>query len=180
MNDRNLGLDQNIEEKAFRKKARYRKSINHFVEHYKSTRIGAGDFLTQNGRLQFTPEGDIEFRGVKREDSNQLIQEWDRWIRDLRTTNQDHVRNAASHAQPICSEHLDVYYRDQVVAESEITSLENSSKKLADSEQELIFLTQKRRAERNAQDDSKDWYPTSKPLCLLCPHLIVLLLPLSS
>ncbi|KAG0047467.1 hypothetical protein BGZ89_004922 [Linnemannia elongata] len=45
----------------------------------------------------------------------------------------------------MCSEHLDVYYRDRIVAESEITSLENSSKKLADSEQELIFLTQKRR-----------------------------------
>lgn len=129
-------------------------------ESYKSTRIGAGYFLSQHGRLKFTLEGYIGFRGVKREDSNQLIQEWDRWIRDLRTSSHDHVRNAASHAQFMCSEHLDVYYRDRVVAESEITSLENSSKKLADSEQELIFLTQKRRAKSNAQDDSEDRYPT--------------------
>lgn len=74
---------------------------------------------------------------MKRQDSNQLIHEWDRWIRDFR-------RNG-KHAPSMCSEPLDDYYRDRVVAESEITSLENSSKKLADSEQALISLTQKRR-----------------------------------
>ncbi|KAG9069617.1 hypothetical protein KI688_010521 [Linnemannia hyalina] len=45
-------------------------------------------------------------------------------------------------------------------APSEITSLENSSKKLADSEQELISLAQKRRAKRNAQEDRGDRYYT--------------------
>ncbi|KAF9343438.1 hypothetical protein BGX26_005715, partial [Mortierella sp. AD094] len=64
----------------------------------------------------------------------------------------------------MCSEHLDAYYRDRVVAESEITTLENSSKKLADSEQELIFLAQKRRDERNAQEVSGGQYFTSKRL----------------
>jgi hypothetical protein len=112
---------------------------------YKSTRIGAGYFLRQHGRLKFTPEGYISFRGLNREDSNHLIQEWDRWIRDLQDSSHEHVRNAATHAPSMCSEHLDAYYRDRVIAESEITSLENSSKKLADSEQEPILLTQKRR-----------------------------------
>ncbi|KAF9907757.1 hypothetical protein EC991_010627 [Linnemannia zychae] len=130
--------------------------MSQWRENYKSTRIGAGYFLGQHGRLKFTPEGYISFRGVSREDSSQLMQEWDRWIRDLQGSSHEHVRNAAAHAPSMCREHLDAYYRDRVVAESEITSLENSSKKLADSEQELILLTQKRRAKRNAQDDSED------------------------
>jgi len=114
-------------------------------DNFNSARIGAGYFLSQQGQLTFTPEGYIGFRAVKREDSRQLIQEWNRWIRDLRSSPYLHVRIAASAAPSLCSEHLDGYYRDRVVAESEITSLENSSKKLADSEQELIYLTQKRR-----------------------------------
>ncbi|KAF9991412.1 hypothetical protein BGZ79_004542, partial [Entomortierella chlamydospora] len=120
-----------------------------------STRIGSGYFLSQQSQLKFTPEEYIGFRAVKREYSNQLIQEWDRWIRDLRASSYLHVRIAASAAPSLCSEHLDAYYRDRVVAESQITSLENSSKKLADSEKELIHLTQKLRAQRNGQVEDR-------------------------
>lgn len=41
-----------------------------------SARAGAGYFLSQQGRLSFTPEDYIEFRALKREDSNKLLQEW--------------------------------------------------------------------------------------------------------
>ncbi|KAF9405408.1 hypothetical protein BGZ76_006584, partial [Entomortierella beljakovae] len=116
-----------------------------------STRMGSGYFLSLQGQLKFTPEGYIRYRAVKRENSNMLMQEWDRWIQDLRASSYAHVRIAASAASSLCSKHLDAYYSDRVVAESEITSLENSSLMLAYSEKELIHLTQKYRAKRNSQ-----------------------------
>lgn len=114
-------------------------------DHLNSARVGAGYFLSQQGRLIFTPEGYIEFRALRREDSEKLLQEWDRWIRDLRNCPFEHVKIAAGLAPSMRRKDLEAYYREQVVTESEITSLENSSKKLADAEQELISLAQQRR-----------------------------------
>ncbi|KAF9585860.1 hypothetical protein BGW38_000416, partial [Lunasporangiospora selenospora] len=65
-----------------------------------------------------------------------------RWIQQLRTSKYDHIKKAAANAQPMNQEHLDSYYRDRVVIENNITSLENSFKKLADLKQEFKYLSQ--------------------------------------
>ncbi|KAF9175538.1 hypothetical protein BGX20_004425 [Mortierella sp. AD010] len=129
---------------------------NDWKEFFKTGRIGAGYFLTQKGRLSLSPEGYIKYRAVKREESDRLLHEWDRWILDLQNHDHEYLRSAGDKAPPMYKDHLDAYYRERVVAESEISSLENSSTMIGDSEKELISLSQKRRAKRNAQDGSED------------------------
>ncbi|KAF9904570.1 hypothetical protein BX616_001247 [Lobosporangium transversale] len=129
---------------------------------FNQARVGAGYFLSQQGRLKFTPEGYIGFRALRRQDSTKLLQEWDRWIRDLRCSPFEHVKKAANLASAMCIKHLDDYYRDRVISESEIISLENASEKLADSEQELILLSRERREKRNSQEVDSIQYSTIK------------------
>lgn len=97
-----------------------------------SERVGVGYFLSQR-RL-------YRNLALRCEDSNKLLQEWHRWIWDLQNCPYEHVKIAAGLAPSTCHKNLNTYYQDQVVTESEITSFENSSKKLVDSEKELISL----------------------------------------
>ncbi|KAF9406007.1 hypothetical protein BGZ76_006438, partial [Entomortierella beljakovae] len=119
---------------------------------FNDARVGAGYFFSQSGRLKFTPEGYIGFRALERKDSNKLLQEWDRWIRDLRGSTYEHVRIAANLAASMSIDHLDAYYQDRVIADRDITSLENSSKQMADSEQELRLLVAKHREAKTVQE----------------------------
>ncbi|GJJ67730.1 hypothetical protein EMPS_00076 [Entomortierella parvispora] len=131
------------------KKRDWRDSVN-------SARSGAGYFLGLRGDLNFSPNGYIEFRDLRREECEKLLQEWDGWMRTLRNSPYAHVKIAANIAPSMSRKDLYAYYRERILLESETTSLENSSKKIADAEQELILLAQKRRASRYAQENCEE------------------------
>ena len=63
---------------------------------FDASRKGAGYFLSQTGRLHFEPSGYIAFRAVEEDCASRLIQEWDRWMRDLMNSASSSVQEATA------------------------------------------------------------------------------------
>jgi hypothetical protein len=112
---------------------------------FDANRKGAGYFLSQTGRLCFEPTGYIASRALEENRASRLIQEWDRWIRDLKSSAHSFVREAATATRPLTIEDLDQYYRNRIVVQRDMVVLENSSKQLADGDQELYLRLQELR-----------------------------------
>lgn len=112
---------------------------------FDANRKGAGYFLSQTGRLCFEPTGYIASRALEENRASRLIQEWDRWIRDLKSSAYSFVREAATATRPLTIEDLDQYYRNRIVVQRDMVVLENSSKQLADGDQELYLRLQELR-----------------------------------
>ncbi|KAG0255818.1 hypothetical protein BGZ95_005662 [Linnemannia exigua] len=68
-------------------------------------RKGAGYFLS--------PQDYIHFRAVKRDQSSCLIDEWTRWLSELKANPHGGVRRAAVAASPLTQQNLDKYYCGQ-------------------------------------------------------------------
>ncbi|KAF9404053.1 hypothetical protein BGZ94_004400, partial [Podila epigama] len=117
---------------------------------YDANRKGAGYFLSQNGRLRFEPSGYIAFRALEEDRASRLIQEWDRWIRDLKNSKYSFVREAAAATRPLTIHDLDQYFRDRIVVQRDKTILENSSKQLTDGDQEIYLRLQELRQSRGS------------------------------
>ena len=109
---------------------------------FDANRKGAGYFLSQTG---LEPTGYIAFRALEENRASRLIQEWDRWIRDLKSSAYSFVREAATASRPLTIEDLDQYYRNRIVVQRDMVVLENSSKQLADGDQELYLRLQELR-----------------------------------
>lgn len=112
---------------------------------FDANRKCAGYFLSQNGRLRYEPSGYIAFRALEEDRASRPAQEWDRGIRDLKNSTHSFVREAAAATRLLTLHDLDQYYRDRIVVQREKTTLENSSKQLADGDQEIHLCLQELR-----------------------------------
>lgn len=112
---------------------------------FDANRKGAGYFLSQTGRLRFEPSGYIAFRALEEAHASRLIQEWDRWIRDLKNSTHSFVQEAAAATRPLTIHDLDQYYLDRVVVQRDKAILENSSKQLTEGDKELFLRLQELR-----------------------------------
>lgn len=93
----------------------------------------------------FEPTGYIASRALEEIRASRLIKEWGRWIRDLKSSAYSFVREVATATRPLTIEDLDQYYRNRIVVQRDIVVLENSSKQLADGDQELFLHLQELR-----------------------------------
>ncbi|KAF9344442.1 hypothetical protein BGX34_005661, partial [Mortierella sp. NVP85] len=104
-------------------------------------RKGAGYFLSQTRNFCLRPQDYI-----KRDQSSCLIDEWTRWLSELRTNPHGGVRRAAVAASPLTQQNLDEYYRDQFFVDRELDVLESSSQQLKTADQQYTsHLLERRR-----------------------------------
>lgn len=122
---------------------------------YDPNRKGAGYFLSQTGRLRFEPAGYIAFRGVVRAASPKLLQEWDRWLRDLGKSINTTVQKAVKGASSMTQEHLDQFYEGRVVAKRDLAALEHSAEQLSDADNELRRRVQRRRGKSDLMEEEE-------------------------
>jgi hypothetical protein len=116
---------------------------------------GAGYLLTQRGRLQFVPSEYITFRAMERSRSSQLLQEWDRWMRDLGKSTHTVIQRAVKSAPSMTVEELDQHYRNRYAADRELDTLENSARQLAEADRDLALLVQERRGKQSLNRTQK-------------------------
>ncbi|KAG0213883.1 hypothetical protein BGX28_003307 [Mortierella sp. GBA30] len=93
-------------------------------------RKGSGYFLSQGRRLRFEPAEYVAFRAMPRVASNALGQEWVQWLHDLKNSQHEHVRRAASSAPLLTQVHLDEYYKGMLLKKRELDVLESSIEQL--------------------------------------------------
>ncbi|KAF9961798.1 hypothetical protein BGZ72_001714 [Mortierella alpina] len=88
-------------------------------------RKGASYFLLQTGHPCFKPVDYIKYRSVKRHRSSALVDEWKRWMLDLRKSSYEAVRRAAVAASALTLEDIGEYYRDRISVDREQNALES-------------------------------------------------------
>ncbi|KAH7026959.1 hypothetical protein BKA57DRAFT_511706 [Linnemannia elongata] len=103
-------------------------------------RKGAGYFLSQTGHPCFKPVDYIKYRALQRDRSSALIDEWNRWLLDLKRSSHEAVRRAAVTASALTQDDIDEYYRDRVSVDREHDALESSRKQLRVTDQQLTLL----------------------------------------
>ncbi|KAF9124952.1 hypothetical protein BGW39_007783, partial [Mortierella sp. 14UC] len=79
--------------------------------------------------------------------SSALIDEWTRWILDLKRSSYEVVRRAAVNASALTQDDIDEYYRDRVSVNREQDALESSRKQLRVADQQHTLRMEKRQAE---------------------------------
>ncbi|CAO3565300.1 unnamed protein product [Mortierella alpina] len=83
----------------------------------------------------------------KRDQSSALIDEWNRWLLDLKNSSYEVVRRAAVTASALTQDDIDEYYRDRVSVDREHDALESSRKQLRVTDQQLTLRMEKRQVE---------------------------------
>ncbi|KAF9152413.1 hypothetical protein DFQ26_000910, partial [Actinomortierella ambigua] len=113
-------------------------------------RKGAGYFHQLRGArpLRFKPEDYVLFRSLQRDQSLCLIEEWTRWMSDLRVNRYEHVRRAACGASPLTQEVLDKYYHTRIISDRELDVLQSSSQQHGIADQQLTTSLQERQASK--------------------------------
>jgi hypothetical protein len=117
-------------------------------------RKGAGYFLSQKGHPYFKPVDYIKYRALQRDQSSALIDEWSRWLLDLKKSSYEVVRRAAVTASALTQDDIDEYYRDRVSIDREHDALESSRKQLRVADQHLTLRMEKRQGEPNGYMDA--------------------------
>jgi hypothetical protein len=112
-------------------------------------RKGAGYFLSQTGNPCFQPVDYIKYRALKQDQSSALIDEWTRWILDLKKCSYEVARRAATSASALTQDDIDEYYRDRVSVGREQDALESSKKQLRIADQQHTLRMEKRQGESN-------------------------------
>ncbi|KAG0353696.1 hypothetical protein BGZ54_002093 [Gamsiella multidivaricata] len=107
-------------------------------------RKGAGYFLSHTGHPCFKPVDYIKYRALQRDQSSALIDEWIRWLSDLKKSSYEVVRRAAVTASALTQDDIDEYYRDRVSVDREQDALESSKKQLRVADQQLTLRMEKR------------------------------------
>ncbi|KAF9147797.1 hypothetical protein BGX20_006540, partial [Mortierella sp. AD010] len=109
-------------------------------------RKGAGYFLLQTGHPCINPIDYVKYRALHRDQSSHLIDEWTRWLSDLKKSSYEAVRRAAINAQALTQDDIDEFYRDRVSVDREYDALESSKKQLRMADQQLTLRIEKRHA----------------------------------
>ncbi|KAF9416184.1 hypothetical protein BGZ94_010287 [Podila epigama] len=89
-------------------------------------RKGAGYFPLQTGHPCFKPVDYIRYRSLTRQQSFALVDEWGRWMLDLKRSSCEAVRRAAVAASALTLQDIDEYYRERVYVDREQNALESS------------------------------------------------------
>ncbi|KAF9091264.1 hypothetical protein BGX27_002054, partial [Mortierella sp. AM989] len=106
-------------------------------------RKGAGYFRSQSKDFNFCPKAYIRFRAVKRDESLSLIDEWARWLSDIKTSEHGGARRAAIAASSLTQEDLNDYYRRQILTNRQLVVLQNSSDQLGAADQQFTSHVQR-------------------------------------
>ncbi|KAF9944827.1 hypothetical protein BGZ65_011538, partial [Modicella reniformis] len=99
-----------------------------FAENWKNqidtSRVGAGYFLSIQGRPEFNPSEYIAFRGLEWSDAQQLLPEWSGWMQDLKNCTYEHVNRRAKSAPAMTSDDIYNFYKKRIVDNHELEILE--------------------------------------------------------
>ncbi|KAG0228752.1 hypothetical protein BGW42_001994, partial [Actinomortierella wolfii] len=93
-------------------------------------RKGATYFLSQTGRPCFKPVDYIKYRALELHQSSVLVDEWCRWMHDLKKSRYEAVRRAAIAAPALTKDDIILYYFDRTCSERELDALESSRNQL--------------------------------------------------
>ncbi|KAF9994430.1 hypothetical protein BGZ80_007808, partial [Entomortierella chlamydospora] len=111
-------------------------------------RKGANYFLLQPKNPCYKPADYIKFRALKQDQSFTLIDEWTRWILELKKNSYKAVRMAAAAAPPLTQDDIDEYYRHRVYVEREQDALESSKNQLQMADKQHTFHMENRSSGR--------------------------------
>ncbi|KAF8944118.1 hypothetical protein BGZ46_006342, partial [Entomortierella lignicola] len=132
-------------------------------------RKGAGYFLSQAGHPIFNPADYIKYRALQRDQSSSLIDEWMRWLTDLKKSSYEAVRRAAVTASALTQDDIDEYFRDRISVDREQDALESSKNQLRIADQQHTQRMEKRQAESihstaSHKDDIKETNCMTNPI----------------
>ncbi|KAF9585624.1 hypothetical protein BGW38_001504 [Lunasporangiospora selenospora] len=110
-------------------------------------RRGASYFLLQTKHPCFKPVDYIKYRALKQYQSSALVDEWSRWMLDLKKSSYEAVRRAAVTAPALTQDNIDDYYRDRISVDREQDALESSRNQLRVADQLHTSRMERRLAE---------------------------------